>query len=105
MFEVEGFHGDFMENRRRNKTIVFEFVCLNDYEKRYVIFYWTNQTQQEKMRLIAHNLLKCNTRELKENEGYPLIIRAESTEIIPMDYNEGKKPRWLYFFFLSASSL
>ncbi len=52
------------------------------------------------MRLIAHNLLKCNTRELKENEGYPLIIRAESTEIIPMDYNEGKKLRRLRVTFL-----
>lgn len=42
------------------------------------------------MRLITHNLLKCNKRGLKENEGYPLIIRAETTEVIPMDYNDGK---------------
>lgn len=41
------------------------------------------------MRLITHNLLKCNIRGLTEEQGYPLRIRAETTEVVTMDFNEG----------------
>lgn len=40
------------------------------------------------MRLITHNLLKCNARGLEPSQGYPLRIDAERTEIIPAEYNE-----------------
>lgn len=41
------------------------------------------------MRLITHNLLKCNVKNLQANEGYPLKITAETTEIIHTEFNKG----------------
>lgn len=41
------------------------------------------------MRLITHNLLRCNVRGLKADEGYPLKIEAEKTEVIATPYRPG----------------
>ena len=39
------------------------------------------------MRLITHNMLKCNVRGVQK--GYPLRIECEKLEIIPAEYNQG----------------
>lgn len=39
------------------------------------------------MRIITHNMLKCNVRGVEN--GYPLVIEAEKTEIVPCDFNQG----------------
>lgn len=44
------------------------------------------------MRLITHNMLKCNIRGIEN--GYPLIIQASATEVVPADFDKGK------FYFL-----
>ena len=41
------------------------------------------------MRLIAHNMLKCNIKGVEN--GYPLIILIERMEIVAMEYNPGSK--------------
>lgn len=41
------------------------------------------------MRLITHNLLRCNARGLTEEQGYPLRIEADKTEIIESPFNHG----------------
>lgn len=46
------------------------------------------------MRLITHNLLRCNIRGLTEDQGYPLKIEVEKVEIIDAEYNAGP------FFFI-----
>lgn len=40
------------------------------------------------MRLVTHNMLRCNIKTLKEDEGYPLIIHPKKAQIIPAEYNE-----------------
>lgn len=40
------------------------------------------------MRVITHNMLKCNIRGIIN--GYPLLIEANDIEIITCDYNEGE---------------
>lgn len=42
------------------------------------------------MRLITHNLLRCNIRGLTEEQGYPLRINADKVEEILAPYNAGK---------------
>jgi multifunctional methyltransferase subunit TRM112 len=39
------------------------------------------------MRLITHNMLKCNVKGVEN--GYPLRIEVEKTEILPSDYDAG----------------
>eukprot|EP01038_Epipyxis_sp_PR26KG_P004971 gene4971-6954_t len=39
------------------------------------------------MRLITHNMLKCNIKGLKEEDGYPLQIAAEKIDIIQAEFN------------------
>jgi hypothetical protein len=34
-------------------------------------------------------MLKCNIRGIEN--GYPLIIQASATEVVPADFDEGKK--------------
>lgn len=41
------------------------------------------------MRLITHNLLRCNIRGLSEDQGYPLKIEGEKVEVIEAEYNAG----------------
>lgn len=41
------------------------------------------------MRLVTHNLLKCNIRNVEN--GYPLKILLEKLEIISMEYNPGRE--------------
>lgn len=38
------------------------------------------------MRIITHNMLKCNVRGVEN--GYPLIIEAEKTEVVECDFNK-----------------
>ena len=40
------------------------------------------------MRLVTHNMLKCNVKGVEN--GYPLRIEVEKTEIIPCDYDAGE---------------
>lgn len=40
------------------------------------------------MRLITHNMLKCNIRGVEN--GYPLKIVAEKVETIPVEIDKGK---------------
>jgi hypothetical protein len=42
------------------------------------------------MRVITHNMLKCNVRGVEN--GYPLIIEATQTDVIPCEYNKGAFP-------------
>mmetsp|Transcript_17913 Transcript_17913/g.17228 ORF Transcript_17913/g.17228 Transcript_17913/m.17228 type:complete len:125 (+) Transcript_17913:112-486(+) len=50
------------------------------------------------MRLITHNMLKCNIKGVEN--GYPLRIEVEKTEILPSDYDAAltismlKKIQW-----------
>lgn len=39
------------------------------------------------MRIITHNMLKCNVRGVEN--GYPLIIEAETTEVVECEFNKG----------------
>lgn len=39
------------------------------------------------MRIITHNMLKCNVRGVEN--GYPLVIEAEKTEVVECDFNKG----------------
>lgn len=41
------------------------------------------------MRLVTHNLLRCNIRGLTEEQGYPLRIQADKVEEITAPYNAG----------------
>lgn len=41
------------------------------------------------MRLVTHNLLRCNIRGLTEEQGYPLRIQADKVETIPAPFNGG----------------
>ena len=40
------------------------------------------------MRLVTHNMLKCNVKGVEN--GYPLRIEVEKSEIIPCDYDSGE---------------
>ena len=40
------------------------------------------------MRLIAHNMLKCNIRGIEN--GYPLKIEHEKVEVVEYEYSPGK---------------
>ena len=40
------------------------------------------------MRLITHNLLKCNVKGIEN--GYPLIIEAGSIEVAESEFDAGK---------------
>lgn len=51
------------------------------------------------MRIITHNMLKCNIRGIIN--GYPLLIEASDIEIITCDYNEGKYFILLYDFIIN----
>jgi Fe-S-cluster-containing hydrogenase component 2 len=42
------------------------------------------------MRIITHNMLKCNVRGVEN--GYPLIIEATKTEVIPCEFSDGNIP-------------
>ena len=42
---------------------------------------------KSKMRLVTHNMLKCNIKGV--GNGYPLIIQVENMEIVAMEYNPG----------------
>jgi multifunctional methyltransferase subunit TRM112 len=44
------------------------------------------------MRLITHNMLKCNIRGIEN--GYPLIIESEKNEIVTMEFNEGGRKQY-----------
>jgi hypothetical protein len=39
------------------------------------------------MRLITHNMLKCNKKDVEQ--GYPLRIESEKIEIISSEFNQG----------------
>jgi hypothetical protein len=41
------------------------------------------------MRLITHNMLKCNIKGLEPEQGYPLAIECEKQEVIPQEYHPG----------------
>jgi hypothetical protein len=41
------------------------------------------------MRLISHNLLRCNIKGLSPEQGYPLIIEADRIEIEKSEFNAG----------------
>ena len=41
------------------------------------------------MRLVTHNMLKCNIKGMDDGEGYPLIVEANTTEIIEQEKNIG----------------
>lgn len=41
------------------------------------------------MRLITHNLLRCNIRGLTAEQGYPLKIEAVKTEVVPAQFSVG----------------
>eukprot|EP01039_Chlorochromonas_danica_P007594 gene7594-8394_t len=40
------------------------------------------------MRLITHNLLKCNVKGLDSSQGYPLKVECESQEEVSVEFNE-----------------
>jgi hypothetical protein len=48
------------------------------------------------MRLITHNMLKCNIKSV--NNGYPLVIEVNATEEIPTPFDIGII---LFFIFLT----
>jgi len=54
------------------------------------------------MRLITHNLLRCNIRGLSEDQGYPLKIENEKIEVIEAEYNSGLN--FLFFGLLLSFS-
>lgn len=43
------------------------------------------------MRLITHNMLRCNVRGVEG--GYPLKVEAEKYEVIPSDFDAGMSVR------------
>ena len=47
------------------------------------------------MRLITHNMLKCNVRGVKE--GYPLQIESNQTDIIPSEFDPGNHSSFYIF--------